>query len=225
MCYLKRYLKSGSQTVQRSVFAASLLGLSCAAQASSLGAIGETFPVAERSFLSLIESRLKDLADSGELDAVKEQWINQVNEHAHRPTPCGLPRAKAARSYRYNPSVTLGQDIKDHEGRVLVRAGARVNALDKLYGYQPHWVFLNGDDKAQVAWAKNILNQDKKTKVILTGGDIGDAERAFNVEIFFDQASRITKQLSISSVPTEVIRSGQSLLIQEQLIGEDGHAL
>jgi conjugal transfer pilus assembly protein TraW len=220
-----RYLKNGSQTAQRLVVAASLLGLSCTAQASSLGAIGETFPVVERSFLSLIESRLKDLADSGELDAVKEQWINQVNDHAHRPTPCGLPRAKAARTHHYIPSVTLGQDIKDHEGRVLVPEGTRVNAFDKLYGYQPHWVFLNGDDKAQVAWAKNILVQDKKTKVILTGGDIGEAERALNVEIFFDQASRITKQLNISSVPTEVTRHGQALLIQERLIGEDGHAL
>lgn len=219
------YLKNGSQTAQRCVLAISLLGLSFAVQASSLGAIGETFPVVERSFLSLIESRLKDLADSGELDAVKEQWINQVNDHAHRPTPCGLPRAKETQTHHYNPSITLGQDIKDHEGRVLIRAGTRVNAFDKLYGYQPHWVFLNGDDKAQVAWAKNILNQDKKTKVILTGGDIGDAERALNTEIFFDQASRITQQLNIRSVPALVTRSGQSLLIQEQLIGEDGHAL
>jgi conjugal transfer pilus assembly protein TraW len=219
------YLKNGSQTAQHWVFAFSLLGLSCAVQASSLGAIGETFPVVERSFLSLIESRLKDLADSGELDAVKEQWINQVNDHAHRPTPCGLPRAKETQTHYYTPSVTLGQDIKDHEGRVLVPEGTRVNAFDKLYGYQPHWVFLNGDDKAQVAWAKNILSQDTKTKVILTGGDIGDAERALNTEIFFDQASRITQQLNIRSVPSEVTRSGQSLLIQEQLIGEDGHAL
>jgi conjugal transfer pilus assembly protein TraW len=219
------YLKNGSQTVQRCVLAISLLGLSFTAKASSLGAIGETFPVAERSFLSLIESRLKGLADSGELDAVKEQWINQVNEHAHRPTPCGLPRATVARTHHYNPSVTLGQDIKDHEGRVLMRAGTHVNALDNLYGYQPHWIFFNADDKAQIAWAKNLLNQDKKAKVILTGGDIGDAERTLNVEIFFDQASRITQQLNIQHVPAEVTRSGQSLLIQERLIGEDGHAL
>ena len=218
------FLKNGSRTVHKRGLAFACLGLiSCGAHASSLGVIGETFPIAERSFLKLIESRLQSFSDSGELDKIKEQWINQVNNHAHRPTPLGLPRARTTQTHDYNPNLVLGQDIKDAEGRTLLHEGTRVNALDRRPGYQPHWIFFNGDDQAQVSWAKNILQQDSHTKVILTGGDVGDVERELNVEIFFDQAARITQKLQVTRVPAEVRRAGSSLLIREIEIRDDGH--
>ncbi|MDF1684495.1 MAG: type-F conjugative transfer system protein TraW [Legionellaceae bacterium] len=216
------YLKNGSQTVQRCVLAISLLGLSFTAQASSLGVIGETFPVAERSFLSLIESRLKQFEEEGTLGEIEARWVSQVNEHAHRPTSLNLPRATQARTHRYYPSTTLGQDIRDHQGRVLMRAGTQVNALSHMPQYQPHWIFLNADDKDQIQWAQHTLR--KNTKVILTAGDIGDAERALNTEIFFDQGGRITQKLHVTHVPAEVTREGATLRIDEINLKAGGYA-
>jgi len=214
--------KNGSQTVHRWTLAACLLGLSAAAQASSLGAIGETFPVAERSFLSLIESRLKQFDEEGTLREIEARWVNQVNEHAHRPTSLNLPRATQTRMHRYYPSTTLGQDIRDHQGRVLMHAGMQVNALSHMPQYQPHWIFINADDKDQIVWARHTLR--KNTKVILTAGDIGDAERALNTEIFFDQGGRITQKLHVTQVPAEVTREGVTLRIDEIKLREGGDA-
>jgi conjugal transfer pilus assembly protein TraW len=214
--------KNGSQTVQRWALAACLLSMSVAAQASSLGAIGETFPVAERSFLSLIESRLKQFDEDGTLHEIEARWVSQVNDHAHRPTSLNLPRATQSRTHRYYPSTTLGQDVRDHQGRVLMPAGTEVNALSHMPQYRPHWIFINADDKDQIAWARHILR--KNTKVILTAGDIGDAERALSTEIFFDQGGRITQKLHVAQVPAEVTREGATLRIDEIKLREGGDA-
>lgn len=195
-----------------------------AATAESLGVVGDTFPVAEQSFLSFIESRLQALTDSGEMDEIKARMITDATQHANRPTPVGLSRTNKTQTHRYTPRVVLSHDITDMQGHVLVVQGTSVNALETLTTYQPHWLFFNADDMGQVAWVRHELVKSPKAKVILTGGAVGKMERALNTEIFFDQAGRISHQLGITHVPAKVTRAGTDLLIEEIAIREDGYA-
>ncbi len=190
--------------------------------AANLGVVGEIFPVSELSFMKLIESRLNALVKSGEMAAIEERWVSIVSAHANRPTPVGLKRATKNNTHRYTPAIVLSQDILDADGRVLWTKGTRVNALESMPTYQPHWLLLDADDVAQVRWAKRMLRRHLDAKVILTGGEVGKMEQELNHPIYFDQAGRITHQMGIRRMPALVSREGNNLRIMEVVIREDG---
>lgn len=204
-----------------------VLALGCFANttlAANLGVVGDTFPVAEMSFLTFIESRLNQLQESGQMQAIQERMIQDVSQHVNRPTSLNLQRLNQSETHHYTPSIVLSSPIVDHLNHILIPAGTRVNALEQLPSYQPHWMFLNADDAAQLLWGQLTLSAYPDAHVILTGGAVIDAEKVFNTEIFFDQQARISNQLGIRHVPAFVSRDGLTLKISEFAIQEDGHA-
>ena len=192
--------------------------------ATNLGVVGDTFPVAEMSFLTFIESRLNQLQESGQMQAIQERMIADVNQHVNRPTSLNLSRINQSETHHYTPSIVLRSPIIDHLNQILIPAGTRVNALEQLPSYQPNWMFLDADDSAQLLWGQLTLKTHPDAHVILTGGSVADAENTLNTEIFFDQQARITHQLDIRHVPAFVSRDGLTLRIEEVAIQEDGHA-
>lgn len=173
----------------------------------------------------LIESRMKTMDESGELKRMQMIWKEEVEAYAKRPTPVGLKRALKHHLHWYKPAIVLQQDIRNEKGRVLFHQGTQINALNALKHYEPHWLLFDADDKAQVAWAKQTLQQIGDARIILVGGEVAQMEALFNQPIYFDQTGRISHQLNISSVPALVTRDKQALLIHEMLISEDGNAL
>ena len=198
-----------------------LLSLSVC-QSSALGVIGESFPIAEMSFLRFIEERVHTLTQNGGLDALEKRWTMDAARHANRPQPLTLKRALIKRTYLYVPEVVLSHDLTDHLGRVIYPAGTHANALEQMPAYRPCWLFFNGDDEAQVRWALKTLRTCANHKLILTGGALKDAEGRFQDVIYFDQEARITKKLGISEVPALVVREGQALRVSENVIKENG---
>ncbi len=202
-----------------------LLSVATVAMSQDLGVIGEVFPITEESFLMLIESRMKVMDELGELNQMHRIWQEEVDAYAKRPTPVGLKRALKHRVHRYKPVIVLSQDILDEKGDILFHQGTKLNALDALKNYEPHWVLFDADDKAQVAWAKQTLKQVGDARIILVGGNVSRMEALLNQPIYFDQGGKISHQLGIKAVPSMVTRENLSLLIQEIAISEDGHAL
>ncbi|WP_131784023.1 type-F conjugative transfer system protein TraW, partial [Legionella gresilensis] len=193
--------------------------------ATSFGVIGEVFPVAEKSFLTLIEERLRMLMDSGEWASLNERWIQTVALHANRPRPLGLTRSNQSERHYYVPEFTLAQNITDASGRILYTKGTHVNALARLPTYEPCWLFFNSDDKAQLYWAEKQLKQCAHPKLILTGGAVQETEKRLQSVIYFDQAGQIATKLNLSHVPAIVKREGNKLLIVELVIKENGDVL
>ncbi|HAU0297864.1 TPA: type-F conjugative transfer system protein TraW [Legionella pneumophila] len=193
--------------------------------AKSFGVIGEVFPVAEMSFLKLIEERLAALQASGELEEMNQRWIQTAAEHANRPVALNLPRTNRSIAHDYVPEITLSQDISDAGGRILYVRGTHVNALSQLPSYQPCWLFFNADDEAQINWAQLQKTSCPNPKLILTGGAINAAEKKLHSVIYFDQAGKITRQLRITHVPAIVTRKGNRLVIVEHAIKENGDVL
>ena len=191
--------------------------------AKSLGVVGEVFPIAEMSFLALIESRMANLSKNGALEAIEKQWVADVSARANRPEPLHINRASKNNTHYHYPIAMLSRDILDANNQVLFKKGTQINALSRLPGYKPHWLFFDGDDKAQVRWALKKLQQDSNAKVILTGGKVGELEQTLKTAIYFDQAGRISNQLEIIQVPAEVVRAENSLMISEFVIEESGY--
>lgn len=202
-----------------------LMILSIEVFSKSLGVVGEVFPIAEMSFLKLIEERLATLSSSGELDAINQKWLTTVASHADRPNPLKLPRALKTRFHYYKPEMLLGQAITDINGQVLYPKGTRVNALTELPFYSPCWLLFNADDAAQMRWVQQEMIHCANPKIILTGGAVSHAERILQTIIYFDQAGRISRKLHINSVPARVKREGNQLRIDELAIKENGNVL
>lgn len=200
-----------------------LMFISKVSLAQSFGVIGEVFPVAEKSFLELIEERLRVMAANGKLESLNQSWLNRVATHINKPDPLGLERTNRSTTHEYLPEITLSQDIKDNTGHVLFSKGTTINALKQMPSYQPCWLFLNADDEAQLLWAKK--QSCANPKWILTGGAINNAEKRLQAVVYFDQAGRITRQLKIQHVPAKVDRIANHLVIHEQAIKEDGDVL
>ncbi|HAT7809687.1 TPA: type-F conjugative transfer system protein TraW [Legionella pneumophila] len=193
--------------------------------AKSFGVVGEVFPIAEKSFLTLIEERLASLKESGELKSLNQRWVQTAAEHANRPMALDLPRTNRSTRHDYVPEMTLNQDITNEKGRILYSKGTHVNALQQMPSYTPCWLFFNADDEAQLNWAAHQKTQCTNPKLILTGGAVNTAEKKLNAVIYFDQAGKITTKLHIAHVPAKVTRYQNSLLIQEQAIKENGDVL
>lgn len=190
-----------------------LLLISRFSYSANLGVIGTTFPVAELSLMKFIESNQ---------DVIQKEWKSKVSEHTNRPKPLNLKRTNRTYTHFYKPVIVLQNDLLDEKGEVLWPKGTRVNALDNMSSYAPHWILFNADDNAQILFAKRMLKNYKKAKVILTGGAIDKAESELLSPIYFDQGGRITDKLGIKHVPAFVERFKDSLKISEVAISENG---
>lgn len=193
--------------------------------AKSFGVVGEVFPIAEKSFLTLIEERLASLKASGELEAMNQRMLQTAAEHANRPAALGLQRTNRSTRHDYVPEMTLSQDITNESGRILYSKGTHINALQHMPSYTPCWLFFNADDEAQLNWAVLQKTQCANPKLILIGAAINTAEKKLNAVIYFDQAGRITSQLHITHVPAKVTRYKNHLVIAELAIKENGDVL
>ncbi|MDF1931918.1 hypothetical protein PGH45_20080 [Legionella pneumophila] len=87
--------------------------------AKSFGVVGEVFPIAEKSFLRLIEERLASLKASGELKSLNQRWIQTAAEHANRPPALNIVRTHHSIKHEYVPEITLSQDITNEKGQII----------------------------------------------------------------------------------------------------------
>lgn len=211
--------------MKRGISACLLMVSSFTLQASDLGIVGEIFPVREENLLHFIESRVHAMQANGQWEDLEKTFQHQVSKNANRPKPLSLGRAQQSTTHTYRPEIVLSEALRDNTGRILLPRGTSVNALEKLPFYTPCWLFFNGDDSAQKAWAKKARTSCNNPTLILTGGSVKDSEDALNAVIYFDQEGRITRQLHITQVPAIVTRQDNTLRIIQVAIKENGDAV
>ncbi len=197
--------------------------------ARDYGQQGTVYPIVEQNFLEEIMSKLKVMEKNGKLakfqEGIKQQMVDSVN----KPKPvAGITPTKFAKSWLFDPTVFLDNDLADQNGRVFYRAGTKVNPLDHI-ALTKTLIFIDGDDEAQVKWAlkqdkirkgsKGNKNQHKnKTKIILVKGAIIDLMKQTQTHLYFDQNATLTKKFSIKHTPATVEQEGKRLRIKEVLL-------
>ena len=186
----------------------------CSAQAEDLGQVGRAWPVAERDMTELIVGRLREREASGELKRLHEGMRSRARDYVREPHSLNLPRAKASRSYLFDPSVTVPYDLADDKGRVFYKAGQRVNPLEHR-GLTRRIVFLDAADADQLAWLRRELTQAGAVKLVLTGGSPEAVRKAVQRPVWFDQDGSLVKTFGITAVPAIVAQEGQQLRIRE----------
>lgn len=196
-----------------------LLAATCwavSAHAESLGTIGPTYPIAEKSLLEVIMARLRAKDASGELRRHEQEARERAAYAVNNPTPVdGLRRAQAARTFYFDPSFTLQSNVIDSEGAVLFPAGTRKNPLE-VVSLSKHLLFFDARDPGQVARARELIEHYQgKVKPILVGGSYLDLMKRWNRPVFYDQEGTLVRKFGIAAVPAIVSQEGQRLRIDE----------
>jgi conjugal transfer pilus assembly protein TraW len=187
------------------------------AAARDYGQHGAVWPVVEPDLLAQIHARLMQLQASGATDRLNQQLKERTLARINRPSPVeGLSRVETARSWRFDPTISVETDIRDDKGRVVVAAGTRVNPLDTVPLRGP-LVFLDGDDPAQLAWATQRYGASTAKLILVKGAPLA-LMKANQRRFYFDQGGALIKHFGIHAVPASVVQQGRSLLVSEHAI-------
>lgn len=197
---------------------ASILLLLCSltAQAAHLPALGPTYPIAERNLLDHIMQRLHAMQASGELARLQEQARERaIGRIESPPAVPGLRRSQGPRTYYFDPTFTLTQNVVDAQGKVLFAAGTRKNPLE-VVALSKHLLFFDGRDPLQLTRAQELIEHYRgRVKPILVGGSYMRLMRHWQVPVFYDQDGVLVRRLGIEAVPALVSQEGMRLRIDE----------
>lgn len=184
--------------------------------AKNLGKIGQVYPIKEMDIVDLIHLRLKQMEQSGELAKINQRMLYKAKQRADRPLPVpDITPAKKYRTWLIDPAITFDQDIKDTEGKLIVKAGTVINPFMRI-SFKKALVFYDGDNKKQAAWAlKKDQELQGKNKMILVNGSVSEQSNLLKKRIYFDQHGRLTTKFKIQHTPAIVMQAGLKLKVEE----------
>ena len=189
--------------------------------AKDFGRLGQTFEIKERDLLRVIQDKLTLLSESGALEAHQTALQKRSIEQIKNPPPLNdLKRATQTRTFAYDPTLVVAQDLKDHRGQVFHKKGTRLNPLDQV-SLKRELIFLDARDRDQIAWVTRQGEAFKNAKIILTGGSPFEWMETWQRPVYFDQGGVLTKKLGIQAVPAVVRGKGRVLEIQEMCVTEE----
>jgi conjugal transfer pilus assembly protein TraW len=191
-------------------------GVATGDRAEDLGTVGETYAIAEPHLLSYIEQTLREKEKSGELANLEEQAKSRVVESIRIPKPlAGIRPTQAARTFYFDPSIKVEQNITDDKGNIIVPAGTTKNPLE-VVSLSKHLLFFDGRDPRQVRDARALIDHyGGKVKPILVAGSYLDLMKAWQLSVYFDQQGVLTTKFGITQVPALVSQEGMRLRIVE----------
>jgi len=199
----------------RALVVAAALGVPGLAGAEALGKLGPTYGIEEPHLLDWIQHRLREKEQSGEIARLMADARARAVEAIRHPKPvAGLERTEVARTFYYDPSFTLAEDVVDERGNVLFPRGTRKNPLE-VVALSKHLLFFDGRDGAQVKRAREVIGSyGGRVKPILVGGSYLELMRDWGTRVFYDQEG-IARRLGITQVPAIVSQEGDRLRIDE----------
>ena len=191
-------------------------GVATRNRAEDLGTIGQTYAIAEPHLLHYIEQTLRDKEKTGELANLEEQAKSRVIESIRNPKPlAGIRPTQTARTFYFDPSIKVEQNITDDKGNIIVPAGTTKNPLE-VVSLSKYLLFFDGSDHEQVRYARTLIDHyGGKVKPILVGGSYLDLMKDWQLSVYFDQQGVLTTKFGITQVPALVSQEGLRLRIDE----------
>ncbi|MDP2194317.1 MAG: hypothetical protein Q8K36_07305 [Alphaproteobacteria bacterium] len=184
---------------------------SCA-QTIDLGTHGPLFKVEEENMIVHLKNKLQKLAQEGKLDDLENQWKERITQKLKKPEAVqGVFKTKEARSWRHDPTLIIGHDIKAAGGETLAKKGDKINPLHTLKP-EKGFLFIDGEDEDHVQFAKKYLDQ---FDVVLVKGSPFEVQDQLKAAIFFDQGGYLTNHYGITHVPALLSVQGDHLFIEE----------
>ena len=205
-------MKRGVESV--AIVALLSVSLSSATRAKDHGVAGQTFPIVEPDLLATMEAKLQRLQASGEIDRMNATFAKRAEARVRRPAPvAGITPASEARTWAYDPTITIERDVQDQKGNYIARRGQTVNPLDFTAVTQA-LVFVDGDNATEMAWA-TAQYSDLKAKIILVNGSPLEEMTRRQRRFYFDQEGRLTGKLGVRHTPAVAVQDGRVMKLSE----------
>jgi len=186
------------------------------AQAKVVGTLGQTWPIAEKDFLQVIENRLKEIDWQEKLQELKAEAQRKLRSYSP-PNAVKLPPAKKARAYRVDLTYTLPFDIRNTEGQILYPKGYKFNPLALFRAHKIVYpyalVVINGNREAEVEWFRKNLNDNHRVKLLITEGPVFELAEKLKRPVFFLNRL-IQARLRIEETPSIVAQEGDYMLVR-----------
>ena len=181
------------------------------------GVMGQTWPIAEPDLLTTIDMKLKTLEGNGSIERMQRELVAKTEHRVRNPLPvAGISATQNDRSWMFDPSIVVENDVRDQKGNVIAARGARVNPL-ALIEMPIDLVFVDGRDAGQLAWATKNWSSEK-AKIIFVSGSPFDRMGEYQRRFFFDQQGKLTGHFGITHVPAVVSQKGQLLEVREVVL-------
>lgn len=170
------------------------------------GKIATTYPIREEDLAEVFRKRepmlkqaVQEYIKSG---AIREKFkltrYNGKFKHVEKP-----------RVYYVNPTQTLADDIRDHNGAIIWPKGTLINPLDHsmLTG---KYIFIDGNSPAQV----ELALKGKYKKIILVSGDSYDLGKKHH-QVFYHGIDEMLDLFAIERVPLVIEQEGRLIRATE----------
>ena len=186
--------------------------------AKDFGNRGANYPVAEESILVSLQRKFAEL----DLKKEEERMRSIAEERVRNPAPVsGIIPAKETREFWHDPTYILTEDAVLPCGRVLYKAGTRVNPLDYM-DLDRRLFFIDGREEKQLEWLKDQLLPGSSSgakkienRIILVGGSPPEVQDKLGFEVYFDQGGELTTRFGIRGSPAVAEQAGKNLKIVE----------
>ena len=178
----------------------------------NLGVVGKTYPFIEKDALSEIEDRAK------QVDWAKHMANLEGKLVKFRPKMQELPRVVANRVRLVDTTYTLDVDVPDPRdpSRVLYPKGFTFNPFQYM-SLPGCIVFVDASDKKQLSWlSKSPYPKEVMTRILLTGGDVGQMEEVYGRPFFYAD-NMLVDRLGVMAVPSAACQKGVQIEVQEFL--------
>lgn len=226
-------------TIRGLIIWGTVILVSLSADAKNFGIKGHTYQIIEQPFLQMIDERLK------KVDMQKEQvkMTSIVKDRVRNPRAVeGLKPATKNRIFYFDPTYILEEDAVLPCGRVLHKAGTKINPLEHM-DLNRRLFFIDSREPGQIGWLKGQLASNNKTsasrpsskkpmnnsiveqeepiedRIILVGGSVFKLKEDLSIEyqdkVYFDQDGELTTRFGIKSSPAVAMQDGLMLRIEE----------
>jgi conjugal transfer pilus assembly protein TraW len=190
--------------------------------AVDFGKIGKTFEIQEEGFVAMMKRKLAKV----DMEKERKKMEKIARDRIENPTPVsGITKAKADRTFYFDPTYTLDKDMVLPCGRIIQKAGAKANPLERE-DLNRRIFFIDARDEMQMQWLEEQLEhplfaQEIKMEdlVILVGGSVFKVQDNLTSEhkdkVYFDQYGELTNKLVIKHTPAIAKQEGFKIRIDE----------
>jgi len=222
----------------RYISALMLLVISSIATAKDFGIKGHVYAIEEQPFLQMIDERLKKV----DMEKEKEKMQALAKRRVENPRAVdGISSAKKDRSFYWDPTYIVEKDIILPCGKLLHKAGTKVNPLDHM-DFDRRLFVIDARNEGEVDWLKSKLKENielskikaksnseeikqLEDRILLVGGkpfDLADElkEEGIDMTVYFDQNAEITGRFGIKYTPALAYQEDKKIRIDQFNLGE-----
>lgn len=164
--------------------------------------LGPVWPIAEEDLRTTIMTRVRE-----RLPELQDRLENSLRTYRAPSVP--RPTTDTARTLLVDPSITVDTDVVTPGGRLIARAGDRVNPLRALPLLRTYLI-INAADPRQLAWAARHVEaaRPRAATVLLTEGNLQTAAEVLPPgTTLFPAPTDLFARFPIESVPARLSRT------------------